>query len=339
MAMRWVMALAAVVALAGGGAQAAAAAERQKVKVTQAAVNFLFLPTYVAQGKGFFTEEGLEVEQIATGGGGPQIAALLAQTVDFTVAGGTYQLTAMQQGKPTMGVLNLGLRNLIQFIMHRDVARERGVAEGSPWEQKLKALRGLTIGATRPGALTWQLGEYVIAQAGMAVQRDVKLIAVGAGPSALAALEQRKVDVVMEGIPVPQTAVERGYGMIFIDYVRGDDPSAREFMLQNLLVRPEYLREHPQTVRKMVRALLRSNRFIVEKTPEEAADAVAPFFPGMRRETMVAGVRSIRGTFPADGLLTEAALKATQDMMERMGELKRRYTLADVFTPEYLPKP
>ncbi len=173
---------------------------------------------YVAQGKGFFADEGLELEQIATGGGGPQIAALLARQVDFTVAGGTYQLTAMQQGKPTLGVLNLGLKNLLQFIMHRDVARERGITEASPWDQKLKALRGLTMGATRPGALSWQVAEYVIAQAGMTPQKEVKLIGVGAGPSALAALEQRKVDVVMEGIPVPQAAVERGYGMIFIDY-------------------------------------------------------------------------------------------------------------------------
>jgi NitT/TauT family transport system substrate-binding protein len=223
--------------------------------------------------------------------------------------------------------------------MHRDVARERGVTEAGPWDQKLKALRGLTVGATRPGALAWQVAEYVIAQAGLALQKDVQLIAVGIGPSAPAALEQRKVDVMLEGIPVPQTAVERGYGMIFIDYVRGDDPEAREFMLENLLVRPEYLREQPETVRRMVRALLKANRFIADRPAEEVADAVAAFFPGMRREMLVTGLRAVRRTFPANGLLTEAALKGTQDLMEKAGDLKRRHTLQEVFTAEYLPRP
>ena len=153
-----------VVALLAGAALAtagdpAAVGEFKKVKITQAVQSLIFLPTYVARAKGFFAEEGLEVEQISTGGGGPEVQALIAGEAEFTVAGATYHLSAQQQGKKLLGVVNVGNKTAINFAIQKEAAKERGITENMPFGEKLKRIRGLTFGPTRAGALTWQIGE------------------------------------------------------------------------------------------------------------------------------------------------------------------------------------
>lgn len=333
-----VVVLASLLVLAIGQMETAAG-ELKKVKITQAVESLIFLPTYVARAKGFFAEEGLEVEQISTGGGGPEVQALIAGEVEFAVAGATYHLSAMQQGKKLLGVVNVGNKMGINFAIHKEVAKERGITEATPFEEKLKRIKGLTFGPTRPGALTWQVGEYIIRRAGLEPQKDVKMVASGAGPTLLAALEQRKIDVLIQSIPVPETAVHRGHAIMLFTLSKGEDPLFDEFMLENLLARPEWARANADVVRRAVRALLKANRWITETPAEQIMEAVRPVIKvGFPPEVMVTGINSVKKMFPPDGRLSERALNISQDMMEKAGELKTRFKLSDVFTTEYLHK-
>ncbi len=337
-ARRILAALLAGAALAAARAPAAAG-ELKKVKITQAVESLIFLPTYVARARGFFAEEGLEVEQISTGGGGPEVQALIAGEADFAVAGATYHLSAMQQGKRLLAVANLGNKMAVNFAIHKAVAAERGITEAMPFEERLKRIKGLTFGPTRPGALTWQVGEYIVRRAGLDPQKDVKMVAAGAGPTLLAALEQRKIDVLIQSIPVPETAVHRGHALMLFNLAKGEDPLFDEFMLESLLVRPDWGRANADLVRRVVRAHLKANRWIGESSAEQIAQAVkAVMKVGFPDEVLVAGVGSLKKAFPADGIVTERALTISQDMMVKAGELKTRFRLSEVFTPEYLPR-
>ncbi len=332
------VALLAAAALAAAR-EPAAAGELKKVKITQAVESLIFIPTYVARARGFFAEEGLEVEQISTGGGGPEVQALIAGEADFAVAGATYHLSAMQQGKKLLAVANLGNKMAVNFAIHKAVAAERGITEAMPFEEKLKRIKGLTFGPTRPGALTWQVGEYIVRRAGLDPQKDVKMVAAGAGPTLLAALEQRKIDVLIQSIPVPETAVHRGHAIMLFNLAKGEDPLFDEFMLESLLVRPDWARANGDLVRRAVRAHLKASRWIGEQSAEQIAEAVKTVMKvGFPHEVLVAGVNSLKQAFPADGLVTERALNISQDMMEKAGELKTRFKLGDVFSTEYLPK-
>jgi ABC-type nitrate/sulfonate/bicarbonate transport system substrate-binding protein len=50
----------------------------RKVKLTIPVVALSMTPVYLAQAKNFFSEEGLDVDVTSTGGGGPDIRALIA---------------------------------------------------------------------------------------------------------------------------------------------------------------------------------------------------------------------------------------------------------------------
>ena len=314
------------------------AARPRKIKVSQANESILFLPAYVAAVQGYFQEEGLEVTQVSKGGGRSEIQALIAREVHFAMADGITQLSAMQAGAKVLAVANIGDKLAVNLAIHRAAAEATGITEQTPFAERLKAIKGLTFGTTGPGALPWQVGHHIVKRAGYTPQKEVQIIAAGAGPVLLAALEQRKIDVLIETVPVPETAVERGHAIMLFDLARGEDPEVGEFLLESLLVRPEYARQEPDTVRRMVRALLKGSRFVAERSPEETTGVLqkTPLarFP---RGVLLAAIASLKGAFPPHGRMSQRALDVTQKLMEEAGQLKRPFTLLEIYTPQFLP--
>lgn len=310
----------------------------RKVKLTIPVIALSMTPVYLAQAKNFFTEEGLDVDVTSTGGGGPDIRALIAGEVDFSFTTGDNVILAYQEGKPLVMVASALNRLFINWAIHKEAAKAKGITETSPLQQKLKALKGLTIGVTNPAALTAHLAHFVIRKAGYNPQQDVQVIPVGAGPTWLAALENRKVDVALTAPPVPETAISRGFALMFINNTKGEDPSISEFLMENLITRPETLKKDPDLVRRMARALIKANKWAASSTPEQVADALRPTFAKTDPAIHLAGVRAVLPTLSQDGRTSEKSVQATQDVLEQAGLLKKRVAYSDIVSNEFLPK-
>ncbi|HEU5319859.1 MAG TPA: ABC transporter substrate-binding protein [Methylomirabilota bacterium] len=328
------------VVLAAGLAPAAPAAAQTptRVRLTMPVTALSMTPVYLAQARGFFAEEGLEVAVTVTGGSGPDIRALIAGEVDFTFTPGDNVLLAFQEGKRLVMVMSGLNRLFINWAMHKDVARERGITESTPLPDKLKALKGLTVGVTTPGALTAHLAAFVIRKAGYVPQQDVKILPVGAGPTWLAALENRKVDVALTATPVPETAIQRGFAIMLIDNAKGEDPSFTEFLMVNLITRPEVIEKNPELVRRMARALVKANRWAHAASVDEVAAALRPTFAKTDPAIHLAGVKAVVPAINAEGRTTERSFQVTQDVLEQAGLLKRRVPFADVVNNDFVPR-
>jgi NitT/TauT family transport system substrate-binding protein len=316
-----------------GGAQAP-----RKMRMTIPVIALSMTPVYLAQAKGFFKEEGLDVEVTPTAGGGPDIRALIAGEVDFSFTTGDNVILAYQEGKPLVMVMSGLNRLFINWAMHKDVAQAKGITEASPLADKLKALKGLTVGVTNPAALTAHLAHFVIRKAGYAPQQDVKIIPIGAGPTWLAAVENKKVDVALTAPPVPETAISRGFAIMFINNAKGEDPSISEFLMENLVARPETLKKDPELVRKAVQALIKANQWALSSTPEQVAEALRPTFAKTDPAIHLAGVRAVLPTLSRDGRTTERSVEATHDILEVAGLLKKRAPYAEIVNNSFLPK-
>lgn len=68
------------------------------------------------------------------------------------------------------------------------------------------------------------------------------------------ALEQRKIDEFSTGTPIPEAAIARGFGVMIVDNAAGEDPDFAEFMMNSVMVHPDYARQNPEVVRKVIRA-------------------------------------------------------------------------------------
>jgi ABC-type nitrate/sulfonate/bicarbonate transport system substrate-binding protein len=146
------------------------------------------------------------------------------------------------------------------------------------------------------------------------------------------------VDLALTAPPVPETAINRGFALMFINNAKGEDPTISEFLMENLIARPETLKKDPDLVRRMVRALIKANKWALGSTPEQVADALKSTFAKTDPVIHLAGVRAVLPTLSQDGRTTERSLQSTQEVLEVAGLLKKRVAYADIVTNEFLPK-
>jgi NitT/TauT family transport system substrate-binding protein len=125
---------------------------------------------------------------------------------------------------------------------------------------------------------------------------------------------------------------------MFINNTKGEDPSISEFLMENLIARPETIKKDPELVRRMVRALVKSNKWALSSTPEQVAEALKPTFAKTDPAIHLAGVRAVLPTLSQDGRTTEKSFQATQDVLEQAGLLKKRVAYGDIVSNEFLPK-
>src|SRR5882724_650551 len=310
----------------------------RKVKMTIPVVAHSMTPVYIAQSKGFFADEKLDLDITSTGGGGPDIRALIAGDVEFSFTTGDNVILAHQEGKKLMMVMSGLNRVFINWAMHKESAKTKGVTESMPLAEKIKALKGLTVGVTNPGALTAHLAAFVIRKAGYNPQQDVNIVPVGSGPTWLAALENRKVDVALTAPPVPDTAISRGFAILLINNAKGEDPSIPEFLMENLIARPETVAKDGDTIRRMARALTKANQWALQSTPEQVAEALKPSMTTIQPELLLAGVQAVRPALSKDGRTSERSVQVTQDILEQAGILKKRVAFSDIVTNDFLMK-
>ncbi len=308
----------------------------KKIKLTMPVVALSMTPVYLAKANGYFAEAGLDVEMITTNGSGPDIKALIAGEVDFTFTPGDNVILAYQEGKRVVMVMTAFHRLIINWAMHKEVARAKGITETTPLAQKVKALKGLTVGVTQAGALTAHLASFVIRKAGYVPQQDVNVIPIGSGPSWLAALENRKVDVALTATPVPETAVGQGYAIMFINNASGEDSSIPEFLMECLITRPDVIEKNPDLVRQMARILLKANVWALRAGPEQVAAALKPFLGQTPAEVLLNGVKSTLPALSRDGRTSPRGVQVTQDVLEQAGILKKRVPYDEVTDNRFL---
>jgi NitT/TauT family transport system substrate-binding protein len=307
-----------------------------KVRLSQPVAGLGYTSIYVANRNGYFADEGLDMEVLTlTTGGGPETQALIAGDVQFGATGTTILIASYQEGTPLLGIVSLLNRMNMHLAMRSDVVQAKGIGPQTPLRDKLAALRGTTIGVTRLGSLTDQVARYYVQKAGLKPGEDVTILAVGTGTAMMAALDNRLVDVVVDSTAALGEAVDQGLAIVVVSAASGEDPDLNDYLQQLITVRPDYARDNPETVRKVVRAVVRANRWVSEHSVGELADLLTEDL-GQRPSEFL--VQSVKLAIPPDGRMTERGLLTNYDMMELNGTLKGRPPWTALVTNEYLPQ-
>jgi ABC-type nitrate/sulfonate/bicarbonate transport system substrate-binding protein len=229
-------------------------------------------------------------------------------------------------------------RNSLNIVIHRDAAREHGITEKSPLGDKIRALRGLKLSGFATGAIGHQIISHYLLKAGLDPQKDVQLVGLGTAPSLLLALERRQIDGFVAGSPLPEAAAARGFGLMIVDNAAGDDPDFAEFMMSVLMVLPDTAKQRPELLRKVVRALLRSNVWLADHPAEDALPLIKPALAGLEDTLILGGLRKVRLGIPRDGRITERAVMLTQEFLRTVGALKSPIPYDQLVTNEFLAR-
>jgi len=333
------LALVVLTAFAFSGLAHAQTKPLQKLRMTIPVPALPFYPVFVAQDRGFFTDEGIEMEVISTNGDGPDVDALIAGSVQFTVSTPNRLLQAYEQGKPLKAVMSVSNKMIINCFMNKESAEKAGIKDGMSFSDKIKRLKGMTYGGTRPGAFSYVMGIDYAKRAGLVPQKDLKLVAVGGGPQMIAAVENKQVDLGCFGPPVPELAVWRGKSVWFMNNALDEDKALSEFLFELTYVRPEYAKENPETVRKVLRALVRGSEWIVSATPQEHLDLLKKRFEAVDSKVLLDAVANVRAAIIPSGCITPQSVKAAADFMRRVDQLSKDVPFTAVADNSFLPKP
>jgi NitT/TauT family transport system substrate-binding protein len=308
----------------------------ERVRLAVGSPGFTLVPLYLAQALGTFEAHGLETERVTTQGSGLEVKALEAGQADFAFTPGDVYL-AVPPGRPLLAVHGGLQRPIFNWVMQSGAARQRGLSDKSPLAQRLRALRGLTVGVPLAGGFGEQLARYVVMREGLRVGDEVKLLPVGGGNGWVTSLRQGRVEAALHLIPFPELAIARGEAISLLSHTRGEDEDLGELLMGVLLVRRETAERQGEKVRQMTRALVQATRWALGSPPARVAGVLQPFFPRGDAAEILEGVRAILPALNPHGRISERAFRKTGEVLESSGALKRRLRFEEAVSNDFLP--
>ena len=288
----------------------APAAEKVTVGIGGTAL-IVYLPTMLAKNKGFFAEEGLDVEVLDIKGGGSQAAsALIGGSVDFSANAIDHAIKAKTQGKTLVAVhahVRLPMMALVVASKYKGVIKS--VAD----------LKGRPLGVTSPGSQTHMVLGYLLVKHGVKPD-DVKIVGTGGNTMPLA-LEKDTVHAAMMLDPFFTVFMKQGKGFALIDLFTAKGTTevmGGEVQGTTLLTRPDVIEKRPAIVQKMVNALVKANKLIASSSGADMAKLLPPEMAGDPK-IYAESFEHAKGAFPPDSLVTRDGVARVIETLRTFG--------------------
>jgi NitT/TauT family transport system substrate-binding protein len=272
-----------------------------------------FGPWMLAQAKGYYKAEGLDVKFV-TGRGGVDVAKQVgAGNAVIGGAIGDTPIIARAQGVPVKAVAVLGAGSLMQLVTHKDQRIE------SPRELRGKTVTVLAYTDTTYYALLGMMSKVNLTKADVNIQ--------AAGPAGVWQQFLAKKSDGMASTPDWTVTVMEGGAQV--DILPAD--VYFKSMAQAILASDDTIQKNPQLIQKLVRATLKGMKDIMAN-PKEAAKAYVAHVP-----THTGKEASIEKMFEMYNKYVYANQKVPGTMDEvRLGELQKFY-VANGVVPNAAP--
>jgi NitT/TauT family transport system substrate-binding protein len=343
--MKAVSALAAAAALAvsaagcGGSSGGAGgdAGTGQKTITVASAPNVFLSALYVAKDDGLFAKEGLKVNIVEVESGNDSIAALASGKAQFADVGFEDLAEMRKEGDDSVIMARDILdRVTLTLVMRKDVAARKGVTAASPLADRLRALKGLKIGITSPGAPTDTYMRYYLASVGVNPERDVQLVALGGGSALLAALEKGQIDAYHLSPPTPYVAAEKGFGVVLIDGPKGEVPDLDRYDYTAFATSRDWAQDNKDTAIAFSRAITAATQK-VKSRPDVVAGQILDNLGSNDKATVLRTVRGMTSALSDRGCFNQAVVQRTLDTMLRLKILDDKADAAEgqLWTNDY----
>jgi NitT/TauT family transport system substrate-binding protein len=285
-----------------------AAADKVRVSVTN--YNLSYLSAGVAAQRGFFKEEGVDVE-IVRMNANVAMSSLISGDVDYTMIFASVIRAAMR-GIPLKVIAVLIDSPPYAFIARPEIAA-------------MKALKGKTVGIGVYGSSNDIIARMMLERSGIDPEKEAKLVAFGSDAARFAALKEGLVDAAI--IAPPADAQARKLGMNVL--ARAND--LFKFPHIGLGTTNKKLKENPQEVVRVIRAFIKANRFIREHRPE--AVQVLADWGRTQKEDAAASYDSTWQLFSPDGSMPDDGMRLVIDDAQKALKVNRAFAINEVADP------
>jgi NitT/TauT family transport system substrate-binding protein len=283
----------------------ASAADKIRVSVTN--YNMSYLAAGVAAERGFFKEEGLDVE-IVRMNANVAMSSLISGDVDYTMIFASVIRAAMR-GIPLKVIAVLIDSPPYAFIARPEIAA-------------MKALKGKTVGIGVYGSSNDIIARMMLERSGIDPDRETKLVAFGSDGARFAALKEGLVEAAI--IAPPADAQARKLGLSIL--ARAND--LFKFPHIGLGTTNKKLKENPQEVARVIRAFIKANRFVRDNRQEAINILVS--WGRTQREDAIASYDSTWQVFSPDGTMPDDGMRLVIDDAQKALKVTRTFAITEV---------
>jgi NitT/TauT family transport system substrate-binding protein len=290
----------------------------------------IYLPYQLAQNLGFYKKYGVNVELSTEQNGGVGAEdAMASGQVDFAGAWYIHTVDFQSKGKDVINVVQLS---------------------GAPGERIMCAtgsnvhtpadFKGKTMGVTDLGSGTDELTQFIASKGGVS-KNDYHTLAVGAGATAIAALQRHSADCVMTTQPtvgsleaqkIAYSAVDLATANGAAKVLGGDWPAA------GLLGRADWVKSHKDATQKVVNALVATMQWIHTHSAADIANKLPADFvqnATISKDQYIAGLDADKAQFLPDGIMPAGGPKVIFAMEKANGVDTSNVKITDTFTNDY----
>jgi NitT/TauT family transport system substrate-binding protein len=282
----------------------------EKVRLVEVTRSIFYAPEYVAIAKGFFEEEGLEVELSTAFGGDKTMTTLLSNGADIALVGSETSIYVYAQGSNDP-VINFA--QLTQTDGTFLVSREK--IDNFSWD----LLKGSTFLGQRTGGMPQMVGEFVLKKHGIDPHQDLTLIQNIDFANIASAFASGTGDFVQLFEPQASIFEQEGKGHIIASF----GTESGHVPYTTFMAKDSYMKENKDIVEKFTRALYKAQQWVETHSSDEVAEAIESYFPDTDIELISTVVDRYKeqGSFATDPILDVEEWNNLQDIMDEAGEL------------------
>lgn len=298
--------------------------ELKKISVNEVARSVFYAPQYMAINKGFFKEEGLEIE-LTTGQGADKVmTAVLAGQSDIGFAGPEASIYVYNEGKEDYAEVfaQMTKRDGSFLVSKTDT-------DNFSWND----LKGKTVIPGRKGGVPYMTFEYVLKQNGIDPETDVNLddsIKFDLMAGAFAGGDAEYVTLFEPTASMTEEA-GKGYVVASVGEASGEIPYTAYF------AKKSYIEENKDVIQGFTNAIYKGQQWVKQHSAKEIAEVIQDFFPDTDLDMLTKSIQSYMNidAWNDTPILKEEAFNRLQTVMKEAGELDKEAPYNKVINNEF----
>jgi NitT/TauT family transport system substrate-binding protein len=292
-------------------------AQLKKIRFSTTSIAVTELQFRIAQMKGFYREEGLDLETLLIRGA-VGMQALIGGSVDYASAAGSI-IAAGVRGAPVRLVLIVNSKPQFDLV-------------GLPEIKSVQQLKGKVIGISSRGGALDLLTQSILTKHGLTPNKDVTSIVIGAPEELAMALRTKQIAACLLSPPRQLFLYREGFSRLAYsgDYVTGY-PSG------GVGVTEEKIRNNPAEVLAFVRASLKGQQYYSQHRAE-AVDIISKYL-GVKDLSLAGEVYDLN-TSRLGGLsyLDDAWMRGAIDFTKKSQGVTKEVPPSQVFDFSFVEK-
>lgn len=205
--------------------------------------------------------------------------AVATGSADIGIVGSNGVLTAVGGGLDIVSVATITKGSTTQITLRNDVIETLGVTVDDPIEDRIEALKGLSLALPAPGSLTDLTVRQMFALYGIEPDREIVIRPLGDPSALVTATREGQVDGLAFSTPTSVQPVEEGYASVWVSLA--EVPQFEELPFIDVITSRKFLQNNREAVKEFVRVLLEASES-VEAEPASAGDAIkGVYFPDL----------------------------------------------------------